>query len=277
MKAPKMASFFDQGSIYGKAERRQAGTPSKETQRKEKQLEFEFGDDSYTDFIPTTGTLLSSTNELCAEINKRFSVLYEDWYGSRVRIGDKGQISVDFIFKPSPNFSADELSKCAFVPLDNDAERNDRNDILKQVIFQNMVSRSKNRHFKLTNFGSESLEKFLFNGIQGIDPFEPETFHKQNLIAESEETNSYGHVETIFVVLTGIDVYKLLSVIFGPKEKGSRLTYTINPIRLINVNNAADWLITIDRMSNASYNAAMTKLGYNTQGSGLGAVTDIAE
>lgn len=275
--ADKMVSVFDgKESIYSQAQEK----------GKEEIKLARIVNDTPLDFDATISKRLTTTTELAMQINEVFKVIFSDWYGSEVRVDGNGNLIVVFTFKACP--VRDDDDSRAFLPISQMRNRSS-NQMLDRIMSINMMNTS-NRNMEITNYGAELMydvmslhtrNKSKVNPIELVKPYIGETF----------ENVGYGAtVQNIYNTVTGIDIRKILGVVFGTRESskaGDHYIYNAKAMRPVDhgvmmqcmTNNgivappSANYIVEIERMTNNRFESAMTKLGRTPMPGAITAIT----
>ena len=265
----KMASLFDgrEKTIYDKAE---------ENQKEDKLLRVV--NDNPLQFQTTVEKCLTTTTEMAMQINEIFKPIFSDWYGCEVVPNVNGGIEVKFIFKAINN--GDKETR-AFLPINQSQEKTD-NQVLDRIYAINAANMSKNHTLEITSYGAEVIYDVMINEFKKkINPHKKETMRKY--YSETSETVGYaGNVQNIYCTVIGIDIYKVLGVVFGNKsENGDQIVYKATPIRPVtpglNPMGLAianqNYVVDIEKMEMKKFNSAMLKIGMMPMSGAIAAVT----
>lgn len=264
----KIESIFDgkANTIYDKVV----------TDKGEEQKLLHIVNDDPLDFEETTAKSLTTTTQLAMQINEIFKPLFSDWHGSEIQIDQNNNCLVTFVFKA---VATGDNDKRAFLPADKAVEKS-ANSLITRMAQINAQNNSKNRNLEITQYGREMMYDIMLNNVKkGINVNDPNTFRKY--IAETSETAGYlGSVQNIYDVVVGIDIYKVLGILFGVKDsKKRRICYKINPIRTVTPqmmpgHGRANYIVEIEKTTEEQVNKAMTKFGMTPIIGAITAVTD---
>ena len=241
--------------------------------------------DSDIEFNATSESLLTTTDELCQMINQVFHQVFSDYYGSNVIVNNNASLSVNLVFKPNslPDAGSDEMPKKCITTLVNTIKKTDSeivNDILGNNAHRDMEIQ-KNNNFIFTKAGGGIIYGLLAKQIaQGVNPKNLMDMKKKimNEVYENQRVAWNKSESTIYVRVYGLDIYKILSLIFGRRtEDGSRLFYNTNIKRpLVNTvpsPNGTNYILEIQKMSENSFVAAMNKMGMGPSHGSIQVVT----
>lgn len=265
MIADKMVSVFDgKESIYSHAQEK----------GKEEIKLAHIVNDTPLDFNTTIERSLTTTTELAMQINEVFKAIFSDWYGSEVKVDGNNNLIAVFTFKAAPGQVADD--KRAFLPISDMRERSS-NKMLDRIMSINMMNASNHHNMEITPYGAELLYDVMsfhmknnikVNPVDIVRPYVGETF----------ENVGYGTAQNIYNTVIGIDIYKVLGVVFGTRKTsnpGDHYIYNIRAMRPVDydvimqcmTNNgivtppSANYILEIERMTNNRFRSAMAKLG----------------
>lgn len=267
IQAPKMDSIFDgKETIYSRAD----GGQYKDDNKRAKHLHIK--NDTPLEMSVVTEGSLTTTTTLSMYINSVIGPIFKDWYGSDVFPDNNGNINVNFVFKAiNDDSKADER---AFMPMGK-AKNDTDNKMLNRILSINAMNRS-NRTMELTGYGAEAIYDLMINSNRNkVNPDKPESF--KNFIAETAETVGYGGmVQNIYSIVTGIDIYKVLAVVFGTTNEDGQVVRKLTPIRPVagfNTGGKTNYIIDIQTMSVKRYEEAMAEIGMLPMPGAISAVT----
>lgn len=269
LQPPKMDSVFDgrEKTIYDKAE---------ENPKEDKLLHIV--NDNPLEFQTTVEKSLTTTTEMAMQINEIFRPIFSDWYGCEVIPNVNGSVEVRFIFKAISN-GDDE--KRAFLPINRSREKTD-NQVLDRIYAINAANMSKHHTLEITSYGAEVIYDVMINEFKKkVNPQKRETM--RNYYSEVAENVGYmSTVQNIYCTVNGIDIYKLLGIVFGSKTSGGeQIVYKVTPIRPvtpgINPMGIAianqNYIVEIEKMTMKRFNEAMLKMGMMPMSGAISAVT----
>lgn len=259
----KMASVFDgKESIYTRAEENVD----------EKKL-LHIVNNTPLAFDATVEKVLTTTTELSMQVNEVFKPLFSDWYGCEIGPDSNGNLIVNFIFKAVN--SGDDSTR-AFLPIDKVREKTS-NKTLDRILSINLMNSSKSHTMEITSYGAEMMYDVMLNALKkNIKPDNVATM--RNYIGEVSESVGYGGaIQNIYCTVTGIDIYKILGIVFGTKDStGSQIVYNakaIRPVAAGMVVAKANYIVEVEKMTMSKYNTAMTKMGMYPMPGAITAVT----
>lgn len=265
----KMESIFDgHETIYSKAEA---------NDKNDKQLLHIVNNTPIKEDY-TVKKSLTTTTKLSMQINEVFGPLFTDWYGSEVIPDSNGNLMVNFVFRAIAVPQNEELKKkMAFLPLSKMQEKTS-NRTLDRIMSINMINSTNNQTMGLTQYGAEMAYDVMLNGNRNkVNPNNPESFRKQNLIGEIAENVGFGGMQqNIYCVISGIDIYKVLNVVFGTNdENGDRVIRNAVPIRPVTAFNTGrnNFIMEIETMSTKKYNETMVEIGASPMPGAITAIT----
>lgn len=264
MMGNKMESVFDgKENIYTNAEK---GNEDKKL--------LHIVNNTPLELVSTVKKSLTTTTELAMQVNEVFKPLFSDWHGCEIVPDNNGNLLVNFIFKAINTGKEDTR---AFLPINHIQEKSS-NKTLDRINAINLMNSSKNRTMELTSYGAEMIYDVMVNSLKkSVNPANIPSMYK--IIGEVAENVGYGGmVQNIYCTATGIDIFKVLGVVFGTKDKdnGSRIVYNARAIRPVAANVAgvrANYIVEIERMTMDDYNAAMMKMGMFPMPGAITAVT----
>lgn len=265
------SSIFD-GSVNGNSIYADA-----EKFSKEEVVPLRFENDTPLEFTGTVTTMLTTSTKLSMQINEVFKPLYEDWYGSEIIASDKvpGMLVVNFLFK-ALNEGDDE--KRAFLPVGKSQNRSS-NATLGQINYINAVNR-RNDTMEITEYGATSIYSIMSKDIQksinskSIDGMRESM---KRYVGETHNQIMYSNVQNIYNIVTGIDINKVLSVIFGSKdERDDNIVYKARPIRPVTdmVTSRPNYIVEVQKMTIGSFSEAMRDMGAMPMPGNISAVTE---
>lgn len=267
--AEKVPSIFDgtDNSIYGRG--------ASMTKEEEKKL-LHIVNDTPIEFEEIISKMTTTTTKLSMQINEVLHDLFSDYYGCEIIPNQMGSLDVTLIFKAIPVTEGDD--KRAFLPISAQKDQTN-NQTLNRMLTINAMNASRHRTMEITPYGMEMLYDIMTRdvkkkvNIKNVDTFQKYTGEV------AEQTGLYSTVNNIYCTMTGIDLYRILDVVFGQKDsKGSRYIYKANPIRPVNVyagtGGQRNWIVEIERMTVDAFNKLSAEIGMTPVPGAISAVTD---
>lgn len=204
------------------------------------------------DFEEIIDTSYSSTTKLSMQINEIFKPLFSDWYGCDI-IPDpeSGSFIVSFIFKAVA--TGDDENR-AFLPITNKKQKTS-NSTLDRILQINRINSSAQTNMEITPYGMELIYDLIYDNLKkNINPEKPSTY--KNIVAETVENTGIGmysgQTQNIYNTVVGIDIKKVLAILFGNKTKDGKDYYAYN-IFAINIapnnfnTNRVNYILEIQR------------------------------
>lgn len=231
--------------------------------------------------LPFEGTIKTefmTTTDLAKRFNTFMSTIFEDWHGSVVTITEKGDMNVQFIFRPVSKPSG-EKDRRAFIPVAE--KKSTGNTIMDTIAVVNSAAR-RNDNFVLSDDAAELLYDMIMPGTVNqykINPFNSASY--KPIVTETFINNMTGGV--IYCIIDGIDINRMLAKIYGSKDSSdqSQVLYLASPVRPLanlgmNYSPAVTWLVNISAMSRSKYEKLMGNLGVIPNNGEYPAVTEKA-
>ena len=267
-------------SLYYEAERKPSlfdddQTPvRKDQQNNEKRTgdHLRICNDEPEEFPATTKNMWISTVNLAKKINSLMKPIFEDYYGSLLQ-NENGRITCTLFFKPSSS-PYEKDSKRAFAPI---GVTNKQDSAKAKIDAINQLS-NRTRNFAITEYASELLSDLMMKNCK-VDPFNPATY--KNYTSEYNSRNMMG--QCIYCVVAGIDLMKLLGVIYGFKDKKTktRNLFQVIPQRPVGSTDKtqatpnANWLCLITLLSEAELNNILQSSGLLPMYGDIPAVSEV--
>lgn len=269
--ADKMESVFDgKETIYEQAK----------SEGKEEKKMLHIVNDTPLKFETTVEKMLTTSTELAMMINEVFKPMMSDWYGSEIIIGNNGELIVNFTFKSITN---GDNTRRVFLPI-NQATEKSSNQTLDRFMSVNLMNAAKSRNMEITSYGIEMMldvmlphvkQKIKADNVNTIRPFIGETY---------ESAGMYSTVQNIYNTVTGIDINRVLNVVFGARESsnaGDHFIYKARALRPVDMammqyaynKPSVNYIVEIERMTNNKYNNAMLKIGKTPMPGTITAIT----
>lgn len=216
------------------------------------------------EFVDTISSTLTTTTDLAIKINTVFNQVFADYHGCNIGIDNTGRVVMNLVFRAINPDPGDERT-VAFKPieLNNDTDPNKKVSRLISTI--NLTNSNSNR-MRLTQDGCELLYGILEPGIKNnMKNIVPESFNK--IVGETVARTGYIGQENIFCTVNCIDVIKVLGILYGSRDvKEGSIVYAIYPKRPVDNQQVPNpnFIIEIQRMTQARYNAFMANIGCPT-------------
>ena len=214
------------------------------------------------DPIPFGGNMKSnliSTMEMAEIVSGLFGGVFRDYAGCKIRINDgrglpavtstiaMGALYVDLYFKEQPNNGE---GKRVNLITPTKKENNGEKESLSQR-FTRVCCTAPGRMYTVTKETYECLEEFVFAGIRP---------NWNNYTQEiTAQTHPYAKDE-VFVVISGLDLNRIISKIYGTKTAEGRFEYRATPSTVI-PNKADEFIITVSQLDLETINDLQTTLG----------------
>lgn len=261
----KMPSVFDgtTGTIY------ERGQLSKEEESKLLHVV----NDNPLKFETIISKMTTTTTKLAMQINEVFHNMFSDYYGSDVRYTENG-IAVFLVFKPDPTSKGDD--KRAFVPIQE--VNKTTNDTVNRMMSINAINNARRRTMEITSYGMEIMYDLMNQGMRKkVNPKNPQTF--LNFTGEAETKDGlYSPITCVYCTMFGLDLYRILDVIFGAKSKdGSRYIYNVKAMKPINMMPGVvsqNWIVEIERMTTSAFDKLSRDIGGVPIPGAISAVTE---
>ena len=260
----KIPSVFDgKETIYGNAE---------VDKSVDKDKDLLINNDTPLKFETTVSKMLTRTSQLSMCINEVMRNLFTDWHGSQIRIDTtNNMIIVDLVFKA---ISGTDYETRAFMPASQN-EIKSNNQMANKIMSINAIS-SGIETMKLTAYGTNMLRSIMMPNIKkNIKSGDSKALSKY--VSEVPEQVGFNGVSNIYSVVTGVNIYELLKIIYGRSEDGSRINYKITPMRqyspMVPIGGQADWIIEIEKMVYSAYEKAMRDIGAVPMSGAINVVT----
>lgn len=264
--SPAMPSLFDgKESIYTRADMAAKNDSKKDRLR--------ITNDTPLDLPTTVRTTLMSTTKLSHYFNEILKPIAKDYYGCEVYPDAAGNMLVKLTFKV---INDTDYESRVFMPIAGTAKQSE-NIVLSKIMTVNAINTGSNR-MMMTAYGAELMYDLMNANVRrNVNPDKPETMSKH--FGEIKENTGYGiTTQNIYNVVTGIDIYKLLSLTFGnTDEKGNRVLRKVNPIRPVIAGamptEGSNYIIEIQTMAFKDYEEVMTEIGMTPMPGRITAIT----
>ena len=214
-----------------------------------------------------------TTADFSGVLNTIFRSPAVDYFGSKIKPNEKGQLQMSVWFKPN-NMSCEEGQFHTFVP----AIRNGFSTEERIAYYNSMVSRTEVSNFVMTEEAQEAFVPFVHKDYISKD----KKHIDYRKISKEVPLSSYGQ-RTQSCVGLWLDPIKVVTAIFGKydPETNNRYAYQIqvlNPISpTVNMGGATmsnNWTMMISRINTNTMKEVVRKYGYNADTNNLGIITD---
>ena len=238
-------------------------------------------------FEKLAATTMETTQRIAKRINKMFSTVFVDYYGSVVyctagngNVGMNQQFMVELHFKPLALGSVEnDGRKRAFKPVEEGKKSDDIVANLKSIYGAIRTSAK----FELTDEGAQILSAYMLPGVdngKNVDPWRSSSYDAVK--AEYVDNQTFGQ-SPIMVRISGLDLIRLIRAIYGPKnEAGKDVQYGVIPYGPVtpNINNqmvqnAANWRVMIMQIDAEKTFDLASEFGIIPAGNGGSVVTGI--
>ena len=271
----KMPSIFDasENTIYSKGM-----SMSKEDEKKLLHIV----NDNPLKFETIISKMTTTTTKLAMAINEVFHDMFSDYYGSDVKFANNGPntgtLTVSLVFKAIPVVEGD--TKRAFLPIRE--KKTTTNDTVNRMMMINTMNSSRHRTMEITPYGMELMYDLMNSqSRKGVNPKNPASF--MAITGEmTEQTGMYSTVNNVYCTMIGLDLYRILDVVYGAKDKTEgRYIYKVNPMKPIMMMPGTpavgqNWVIEIERMTTAAFDKLAREIGATPIPGSISAVTDMA-
>lgn len=270
MVADKMSSIFDgTDTIYRNAQ---------EMTKEEESKLLHIVNDTPLEFKEIISKSTCTSTKLSMMINEVLCDLFSDYYGCELVVNEQGCLDVTLLFKAIPVVKGDD--KRAFLPIASQQDQSN-NQTLNRVMAINKMNAARHRTMEITPYGMEMLYDIMTSqNKKSVNIKNPETF-KRFTGEIAEQAGMYSTVNNIYCSMIGIDIYRIINIIFGQKdEKGRRYVYKVTAIRPVNpypyanVGGRNNWIIEIERMTIDAFNELSRELGVMPIPGSITAVTE---
>lgn len=214
-----------------------------------------------------------TSRKLADKVNALFVGVFADYYGCVIQPNNDfpGMIDVKLYFRPSEGLQAGDkyiaFQKCGAV--------NRSSSIIERLNGIDSRFRSSEA-FEITQDACELLHQFYANN--GKLKMEPADYKRNKLVTEVTEVQNYNRF--ILDVVVGIDINKLVSILYGRKNSaGESVDYMVSPVRpignvaLANSTSSMNWILSIARVSKPQIDKISAELGLLTSGGTIPVVT----
>lgn len=217
---------------------------------------FDVRPEVYEEFPNFIDCGLISTTKLMGIISDAMSLILPDFAGCFITPYPNGSgYDVRFYFANKGNdvtSDQDKLIKARAFKDSPESVKESNSQILNTL---NAISNiPKRKMYYMTTAGKQFLSKFMAGG----DPKNPNKINWDNFTTEVDEYRQ--NMKSTYAVVFGLDLYRVLSYIFGNKdENGEYYTYSASIARQID---AVNYLLFLNRVSNYKVNELSRELGY---------------
>ena len=183
-------------------------------------------------FDDTIQSNLTTTFDLAKTISELFAAIWGDFEGCLVAPNHLGQLNATLYFSNKGNGQVEPLIGAT------------GRGVNVQSRIMNYNLRNKNRTFKFSDEVYEILADLIPTGMK-------KQINWNALTSEISEQTYTGN--NIYMTVTGIDVNKILGILYGTKDKGSHIEYNIQLIRPLNQSatpTGTNYMIIIQRLNN---------------------------
>lgn len=175
------------------------------------------------EFISWQNKMRTDTDELASVISSIFSKVFHDYVGCRVKcrkdVFNRDIFDTIFVFRDNPAPVPDGMIKATLNLVDVNSQQNNDHNNDKKLNYLTMIgifnARSEGKTFTLT----DEAKAILLPYMGYINNQKPSLKNMENCINTTIESNInplYGNnTEIISVIVSGIDVYKLIKKIYG--------------------------------------------------------------
>lgn len=198
------------------------------------------------------GSILSLT-DIMEKVSELFSSVYRDFAGCFITPLPNGAgFDTKLYFKETS--PATDKDVYAFAKKDYNAS-----GMSVQQAYSVLASRAKQKVYEVTQDGKDGLAKFISNQFK-----DGKGDVKWKSIINEETQN--GVNSTTFAVVTGIDIYRVLSEIYGNKSpEGAYYQYMLNITRPISqtpgIVGSVNWLVSLQRIETSKLEELCRKVG----------------
>ena len=270
MVADKMSSIFDgTDTIYRNAQ---------EMTKEEESKLLHIVNDTPLEFKEIISKSTCTSTKLSMMINEILHDLFSDYYGCELVVNEQGCLDVTLLFKAIPVVKGDD--KRAFLPIASQQDQSN-NQTLNRVMAINKMNAARHRTMEITPYGMEMLYDIMTSqNKKSVNIKNPETF-KRFTGEIAEQAGMYSTVNNVYCSMIGIDIYRIMNIVFGQKDKqGRRYVYKVTAIRPVNpypyanVGGRNNWVIEIERMTIDAFNELSRELGVMPIPGSITAVTE---
>lgn len=224
--------------------------------KKDSDLIFDVKIDTREEFPNFIDSGLISTRKLMETISDAFSQLLTDYVGCFITpYPNGGGFDVRLYFTNTGQDVTDDDGKLVRAKAFKDAPADGKSSGSKTLDTLNtIINMPKKKLYYISDAGKEFLSRFMVGG----DPKNPNKVNWNNFVTEVTEHRGFNNC--VYAVVFGLDLYRILSFIYGNKdENGEFYTYSVNIARQID---AMNYLLFINRVSNTKVNELSNELGY---------------
>lgn len=216
--------------------------------------------DEVEEFPAVTESSIMSLYKIMEKVSELFSAAYKDYAGCYITPIPNGVgFDVRLFFKhvDVPQGLSEEEKK-KFVKAFQ-IKNYDANNMGITQAYGIISSRNQQRVYEMTQQGMDGLEKFVHNSSKNKNG----KVNWKDIVGEQTQN---GINSTTFAVVTGLDIYKILSEIYGHKTpSGAYYQYLLNVNRPIGQNvgysGGVNWLVTLQRMEMDKFNDLCKEVG----------------
>ena len=233
------------------------------TTEEQKREPYTFDWTKFEPFLATIAQRIITTEQLAKLLNARLKPAYQDYRGCFIEPAQNGAISVTLLFN---QLSADKIVQyddpddrvgVAFMPVEalraggsNIAERS-------RALSNEMNS---GRRFQLTQDAKDGLGRFISN--------DPKKINWKNISGEGYQKQGWS--QEGYCYIKGMDIIKVLEIIFGSKnEAGDKIYYKptiVSPVSNTQMVRPNNWVMSIQMMTDGSTRDLCTSMGIVSTG-----------
>lgn len=173
-----------------------------ETKNKKQPLTLSF--EEFEDFNATAETLITTTKSLCALLNERLKMVFQDYYGCKIEPYPNGQgLAVTLVFSQLQPGMIDQNRPIAFEPIYADKTKSiaDRSRQLNSMY-------NHGRRYTISEDAKSALCD-LFTKPDRVD---------WNKCTSESYNRPNAWSQTAYNIITGLDMNKVCEIIFGSAE-----------------------------------------------------------
>jgi hypothetical protein len=198
---------------------------------------------------------LITTYELADKVSEILSVAYKDFAGCFItpRLNGAG-FDVKLYFCALPTGATNKGLSYAFETVGSNQNQQQKAGLISNLI--SLERRSSQRIYSLTQHGREGLADFLEIPRGRTNPD-----WSKHVFEEAQSSNINNGV---YAVVTNVDIYKLLALVYGKEKDGEWVQYDLTPVRPIGQaapGAALDWILKIQRLGMKELDRISRKVG----------------
>lgn len=209
-----------------------------------------------------------TASDLAGKINRVFRGIFHDYSGSRITVDPQYRQLVLELFFEDHGTATDGKFKNIIPLKEGDLQESQKNNMLVRA--QRMdLSKATQRAYTLTDETKELLVPFLLAKpamIGGVTQLVAATGKDLDitgvLVNEISVPNNQfmgQNSSRIVVTIKGLDINKLVALMYGTEIEGKKYDYSVNPMTPVAGTN--EWIVSVNRLDKKELNALAIKAG----------------